>query len=105
MFCSIKVRAGLVKRAQDWKWSIADAHIADRDDCLVNVALLAKRYEDIASLLESESQEAEKFQMLRSAETIGRPLGSDKWLRNLRNKQEECYDHKSGDRRVKPGDN
>src|SRR3989304_6235437 len=34
------VRAGLVRRARDWKWSSARAHLAGRDDGLVETAPL-----------------------------------------------------------------
>jgi putative transposase len=77
------VRAGLVRRAQDWKWSSAGAHIAGGDDGLAKVAPFAKRYGDIAAFLEPGSQDAEEPKLLRSAKTTGQPLGSGKWLKAL----------------------
>jgi putative transposase len=81
--CLNPVRAGLVKRAQDWKWSSTGAHIAGRDDGLVKVRALLKRYGDFAAFLESGTGEAAEFKMLRRAETTGRPLGSGEWLEAL----------------------
>ena len=37
------VRAGLVARAEDWRWSSVSAHLAGRDDGLVEVAPLLER--------------------------------------------------------------
>jgi len=37
------VRARLVARAQDWAWSSVRAHLAGRDDGLVQVAPLIER--------------------------------------------------------------
>ena len=37
------VRARLVQRAQDWRWSSVAAHLAGRDDDLVSVAALLDR--------------------------------------------------------------
>ncbi len=37
------VRARLVKRAEDWRWSSVAAHLAERDDGLVSVAPLLDR--------------------------------------------------------------
>jgi putative transposase len=46
------VRARLVKRAQDWAWSSARAHLAGRDDGLVRVAPLAQRIGRFRELIE-----------------------------------------------------
>ena len=37
------VRARLVARAQDWRWSSAGAHLGERDDGLASVAPLIER--------------------------------------------------------------
>jgi putative transposase len=70
------VRARLVARAQDWRWSSARAHLAGRDDELVTVEPLLERCAGrFADLLDHEPEPATAA-ALRAAETIGRPLGS-----------------------------
>ncbi len=76
------VRARLVKRARDWKWSSVRAHLAAKDDRLVTVKPVLKRFPDFAALLKSGEDE-EISRNIRKAETIGRPMGSPKWLDNL----------------------
>ena len=74
------VRAGLVKRAEDWPWSSVRAHLAGGDDGLVTVAPLAERYPDFAAMLEEQDEDATAWTTLRKAETTGRPIGSAAWL-------------------------
>jgi putative transposase len=77
------VRARLVERAEDWRWSSVAAHLARRDDALVSVAPLLDRCGGrFADLLETEPS-AEALSALRAAETIGRPLGSEGFLDRL----------------------
>ncbi len=83
------VRAGLAKRPQDWKWSSARAHLAGRDDDLVNVSATLQRYGDFDSIpgdysdADSGAGDEEVFIRLRQSETTGRPLGSNDWLKQL----------------------
>ena len=77
------VRAGLVARAEDWRWSSARAHLEGRDDALVSVAPLLDRCGGrFADLLDAPAS-AEAISALRAAETIGRPLGSAAFLDRL----------------------
>ena len=76
------VRARLVKRAQDWRWSSVRAHLGLVDDGLTNVRPALSRFPRFADLLD-EPAEAEAFENLRRAETIGRPLGSPAFLKGL----------------------
>ena len=65
------VRAQLVARAADWRWSSVRAHLQGRDDGLVDVRpLLARTGERFADLLETEADSA-KIAALRAAEGIG----------------------------------
>jgi putative transposase len=77
------VRAGLVKRAQDWKWSSARAHLAGRDDAVVNVAPVLERVGDFSKFLGADFEDEETYGPLRRAETVGRPAGTAAWLRAL----------------------
>ena len=83
------VRARLVARAQDWRWSSVGAHLqanAGRssapggDDGYVKTApILARcagRFEDLIAT----APDARQLAALRAAETIGRPLGSERFL-------------------------
>jgi putative transposase len=77
------VRARLVERAQDWRWSSAGAHLAGGDDGLVTVAPLLDRCAGrFADLLDDE-QDSGALTALRAAETLGRPLGSPDFLDRL----------------------
>jgi len=77
------VRARLVRRARDWPWSNVRAHLQGRDDPLVAVAPLIERTAGrFADLLDS-GPTPEELAAIRSAETIGRPLGSAKFLSRL----------------------
>ncbi len=76
------VRAKLVKRARDWKWSSARAHLAGKDNGLVSVAPVLERCPSFAALLKSGEDE-EMSETIRKAETIGRPIGTPKWLESL----------------------
>jgi putative transposase len=76
------VRARLVQRAQDWRWSSTSAHLRGKDDGLTALAPIKDRFPRFADLLDSEPQ-TELFERLRAAENIGRPLGNDRFLARL----------------------
>lgn len=76
------VRAGLVRRAQDWRWSSARAHLKGADDGLTRTAPAFDRVPDFASLLQGPPPE-ELFDALRRAEATGRPLGKETFLARL----------------------
>lgn len=76
------VRARLFDRAEDWPWSSASAHLAGRDDELVEVAPLLERVGDFAVFLGTDEDE-QATRALRMAETTGRPLGSEPWVAAL----------------------
>ncbi len=74
------VRAKLVKRAEDWRWSSVRAHLSRRDDGVVATAPILERCGgDFAALIASEPAPA-LIAALRGGETIGRPLGSPSFL-------------------------
>ena len=77
------VRARLVKRAADWRWSSARAHLAGADDHVVRVAPVLERVGDFAAFLAEAVDEASAFAPLRRAESIGRPIGSPDWIAAL----------------------
>jgi putative transposase len=76
------VRARLVPRAEDWRWSSVHAHLRGRSDGLTTVEPVLERYPRFADLLDAGPDEA-AFGRLRRAESIGRPLGGDAFLARL----------------------
>ncbi|MDA4846736.1 transposase [Hoeflea poritis] len=77
------VRAKLVKRAHDWQWSSAGAHLAGQDDKVVTVAPVLDRTGEFRAFLDEPIDEAEAYGALRRAETVGRPIGDAGWLKKL----------------------
>ena len=77
------VRARLVARAEDWRWSRVKAHLEGQDDGLVSVAPLVDRSAGRFAELLGQPVPAEAISALRAAETIGRPLGSPTFLDRL----------------------
>ena len=73
------VRARLVERAEDWPGSGVRAHLAGRDDGLVEVAPLLSRCGGRFADLIAEEADAPLAALL-AAETIGRPLGPSAFL-------------------------
>jgi putative transposase len=77
------VRAGLVKRPEQWAWSSTRALIAGEDDHVVTVAPALERVGDFAAFLGEEFDEALGYASLRKAESVGRPVGSKEWLAEM----------------------
>ena len=73
------VRARLVKRAQDWKWSSVRAHLGLRDDGLTDLRPARQRFARFADLLD-EPGGPQAFERLRQGESVGRPVGSPDFL-------------------------
>jgi putative transposase len=80
------VKAGLVKRAQDWPWSSTRALIAGESDARVEVGPALERVGAFAPFLagaiEGGADEA-LWKRLLSAETVGRPVGEETWVKGL----------------------
>ena len=77
------VRAGLAKRAWDWPWSSAAAHVAGHDDKLVKAALpLLAEVQDWRKFLRSEDEE-KYLERLRQHSRTGRPLGDEAFVASL----------------------
>ena len=76
------VRAKLVRRARDWPWSSARAHLDGHDDGLTSVAPLLEKVEDWPGFLRAGLKEAELGELRRHARN-GRPLGSVDFVAGL----------------------
>lgn len=78
------VRARLVARATDWRWSSVHALFDTvRGDGLTDTAPVLARVPDIASLLETGDDDGMNT-ALRRAEPTGRPIGSDAFLQRIK---------------------
>jgi putative transposase len=76
------VRARLVKRAGDYLWSSARAHLDGKDDDLIKAARLLDIVPDWSTFLEGGLL-AEEHEAMRQHERTGRPLGSETFVRQL----------------------
>jgi putative transposase len=76
------VRAGLCSSAEEWQWSSARAHLAGRDDALVQVAPLLELVSDWGSYLR-EPVPGDLCERLHAHLRTGRPLGSEGFLKDL----------------------
>jgi putative transposase len=86
------VRAGLVASPELWRHSSARAHLAGRDDALVQVAPLLERFGDWHELLRWDLP-AEAVEEVRRHARTGRPVGDRRFLR--------CLEGRTG-RRLRP---
>lgn len=78
------VKARLVKRARDWRWSSVAAHLAGQDDALVQVApVIARTAGRFADLLDLSRQEELALAGFEMKGVIGRPMGSPGFLAEL----------------------
>ena len=75
------VRAGLVKRAQDWRWSSIHAHLGVEDG-ITSTKAARERVGDFSQFIEANFDK-ESFDAIRSKEQTGRPLGSDDFIKKL----------------------
>jgi putative transposase len=77
------VRARLVSRPEEWKWSSVRAHLSGVDDGLVTVRPVLDRAPHLKDLLHVDTEE--DFSELRRAEATGRPLGANEFIIGLEN--------------------
>ena len=76
------VRARLTAAAEDWPWSSARAHLAGRDDGVVEVQPMLDQVPDWADFLAGGLRDDER-DALRGGERTGRPLGSPGFVAGL----------------------
>ena len=79
------VRARLSRVPWRWPWSSAAAHVAARDDGIVNVKPLLQRVPDWHEFL-TEGLDADETASLRRHERTGRPLGEAAFLDRIEKK-------------------
>ncbi|MDH3524964.1 MAG: transposase [Acidobacteriota bacterium] len=76
------VRAGLAETATSWPYSSARAQVLGKPDQLVNPGPVAERVSDWDEYL-SRADCARQTEALERHERIGRPLGSDDFIKRL----------------------
>ena len=76
------VRAGLVARAIDWRWSSAGTLLGEECDGVTATEAVTARWPDLRALLDGAEDE-DRLARLRRAESIGRPIGGAAWLAAL----------------------
>jgi len=77
------VRARLVPRPEDWRWSSVRAHLDAIDDRVVRTAPALERYGAFDSFLSDPVDDSAALRALRRSETSGRPIGSATWIADL----------------------
>src|SRR3546814_11096247 len=83
------VRARLVKRATDWRWSSSRALCDACDDGVVTVAPVLERVGNFTAFLDEAFDEAFTYAALRKAERVGRPVGSPESRQDMGARPEE----------------
>ena len=76
------VRADMVRRARDWRWSSARAHLKGEDDVLVRVKPMLTLAPEWGAFL-AEGLDAASRETIRAGERTGRPLGSKQFITKL----------------------
>jgi putative transposase len=79
------VREKLARRARDWRWSSARAHLSGKDDGLVRAGPLNERVDDWPGFL-GEGLSDEDYEAISKGERTGRPLGAPAFVRRLERK-------------------
>ncbi len=72
------IRARMVSRPEEWRWSSASAHLSGIDDRLVKVRSMLDRISDWQALLASGDERL--YEEVRRHERTGRPLGSKRFI-------------------------
>ena len=83
------VRARLVRRARDWRWSSARAHLDGADDGVAKVAPLLDRIPDWSALLDEADDEA-MLERIRSHARGGYVLGTEAFRAALERRLERA---------------
>jgi len=76
------VRAKLVAKPEEYRWSSAKAHISGQDDKLIKAQSLSGMTDDWNRYLH-EKEDKEDLDLLRRHARTGRPLGSKKFIKSI----------------------
>lgn len=76
------VRAGMVKRAQDYEFSSAKAHVYKTKDFLLSDNFLIGEIKDWKAFLAGEDKQQD-MKLFKKHARVGRPLGQEGFIENL----------------------
>ena len=76
------VRAGLVRRSEEWRFSSVRHHLGTGHDPLVDGHALDSRIADWARLLEDKAEDSEAM-TVRTHSSTGRPMGNDRYVSGI----------------------
>lgn len=76
------VRAGIVKRAEDYEFSSAKAHVYKTKDSLLSDNFVIEEIEDWKAFLTCE-ENGQDMKLFKKHARVGRPLGQEGFLENL----------------------
>jgi putative transposase len=76
------VRDGLAKRARDWRWSSARAHLSGKDDGAIRLAPMPAQSGNWRDFLAGGAS-VEDCELFRTHESTGRPLGAPAFVGRL----------------------
>jgi len=76
------VRAGIVKRAEDYEFSSAKAHVYKKKDILLEDNFMTGEIKDWKAYLREDDNEQDRS-LLKKHERVGRPLGEEKFVKKL----------------------
>jgi putative transposase len=79
------VRARLVDRARDWRWSSAKAHAKGKRDSLIDVKAVLDLVDDWRKVL-AQPMTAPELKSVGACERTGRPLGPPAFVQRLEKK-------------------
>jgi putative transposase len=74
------VKAGMVERAEDWRWSSARAHLAGASDGLTDIAALGQHIANWRAMLVDGLEAADQVE---AALKTGLPMGAESWREKL----------------------
>ncbi len=79
------VRAKLVKRAEDYEWSSAQAHVFKKEDGIIDRSFLDEQIDDWSVFLKERDEEKD-LKLFRRHGATGRPLGNGEFIQRLAKK-------------------
>ncbi len=94
------VRAQLVTKPEEWRWSSARAHLGMDADELVDAAAMSPFVPDWAAFL-AEAPGNEEYEEIRAGERTGRPLGSSAFVKKLEDRLKRPLTRQKPGRKVK----
>lgn len=78
------VRAGIVQKAEDYKWSSARAHVLGEKDKMLAENFLKDEIKDWGEFLSGDDNDRE-LSMFRKLSRTGRPMGEEDFIEKLEN--------------------